>query len=117
VVRFLKLDGALLFDENFFIIGDHFLKPELEQKCLDLLYNSVYSIKNINPIQTEDFFMKIELLLDSKSQEKCFTFIEIKHKTLSLYLLTMGNKKVDHEALEAKFMSMCELFETIDYIK
>jgi hypothetical protein len=29
----------------------------------------------------------------------------------------MGRKKVDRDALEAKFMSMCELFETVDYLK
>jgi len=110
VVRFLKLEGALLFDENFLIIGDSFLSPELEQKCLDMLYNSIHAAKHT---EIENF----ELLLESKSQEKFFTFIEIKYKALSLYLLTMGRKKVDHETLEAKFMSMCELFETMDFIK
>jgi GTPase SAR1 family protein len=123
VVRFLKLEGALLFDENFLIIGDHFLNPELEQKCLDILYNSLSAIrndlKNVNPNQTENIFVRTEFILDSRSenQEKSFTFIEIKYKALSLYLLTMGREKVDREALEAKFMSMCELFETVDYLK
>lgn len=110
VVKFLKLDGALLFDENFLIIGDSFLTPELEQKCLDILYNTIHSVKNVE-------IEKFELVLDSRSQEKCFDFIEVKHKDISMFLLTMGSKKVDHEVLTDKFISMCEFFEVVDYLK
>ena len=111
LVKFLKIDGALLFDENFLIIGDYFLTPELEQKCLDNLYNSIYYINNANPNMAQNFFMSLDLILDSKSQEKCFNFIETKYKTLPLYLLTMGSKKLYGKTLEAKFFAMCELFE------
>jgi small GTP-binding protein len=110
VLKFLKLEGALLFDENFLIIGDSFLSPELEQKCLDILYNSIHAIKSS---EIENF----EFALESRSKEKCFNFIEIKYKALTLYLLTMGNKKIDRETIEAKFISMCEMFETVDFIK
>ena len=111
LVKLLKLDGSLLFDENFLIIGDYFSSPELEQKCLDILYNSIYYINNVNPTLAENFFMSLDLILDSKSQEKCFNFIETKYKALPVYLLTMGSKKLYGKTLEAKFFSMCELFE------
>ena len=46
LVKLLKLDGAIVFDENFLILGDYYTYEEIERIFLDTVYNSVYYMRS-----------------------------------------------------------------------
>lgn len=111
IVLSLKLDAAIVFDENLMIVSDYYKNPEIEEACLDTVYNSVYYITRTNPKLAEDFTPNFELVLNVKNQERLFNFVEVKFKGWNLFLLTMGNQKLDHKALRERFASMTHVFE------
>ncbi|NVM53564.1 MAG: 50S ribosome-binding GTPase [Candidatus Helarchaeota archaeon] len=111
----LKLDAAILFDENLMILSDVYKDKETEDVCLNTVYNSVYYMTYQNPklAASDDFITNFELVLGVKNVQKKFTFMEAKFRGWDLYLLTMTDKEkeVDPDAISAKFKAMAHIFE------
>jgi len=107
----LKLDAAILFDENLMILSDYYKNAEIEEVCLSTVYNSVFYITRTNPKLAESFTSNFELVLNVKNQKKLFNFTEIKFKGWNLYLLTMGDHKLDSKVVYAKFESLIHALE------
>lgn len=110
----LKLDAVILFDENLMILSDIYMTPEIEEICLNTVYNSVYYMTHTNPKLAEDFGdfeTNFELILNVKNQQKVFSFMDVKFKGWNLYLLTMGNEKVEHQPVIDRFNSMSYLLK------
>ena len=111
LVLLLKLDAAILFDENLMILSDFYKNEEIGEVCMNTVYNSVYYIVHTNPKLAEDFSANFELVLNVKNQQKVFSFMEVKFRGWNLYLLTMSDERVDHEPVIARFESMSHLFK------
>ena len=107
----LKLDASIVFDENLMILSDLYRSKEIEDLCLNTVYNSVYYILNTNPKLAENFTTNFELVLNVKNQQRIFSFTDLTFHGWNLYLLTMGDKPVNHETLISRFNSMSHLFE------
>lgn len=107
----LKLDASIVFDENLMILSDLYKSKDIEDLCLSTVYNSVYYILNTNPKLAENFTANFELVLNVKNQQKIFSFTDLTFRGWNLYLLTMGDKAVDHQTLISRFNSMTHLFE------
>lgn len=105
-VRIQRLNGAMLFDENMMILSGFFLSAELEQVCLETVYNSTFYLKNVNPDMCGDFSSNFELILDFQNQEKRFNFIESCWKDWKFYLLTMGQDRISSETINKKFSAL-----------
>ena len=107
----LNLDASIVFDENLMILSEYYKDKEIEDVCLNTVYNSVYYIIHTNPKLAEDFSANFELVLNVKNQKKIFSFLEVKISGWNLYLLTMGDEKVDHDAVLSRFDAMSHLFK------
>ncbi|MHA1324601.1 MAG: ADP-ribosylation factor-like protein, partial [Candidatus Helarchaeota archaeon] len=94
VALLLKLDAAILFDENMMILSDWYRDAATEELCLNTIYNSVYYMTTTNPkvAGTTDFATTFELILNVKNNLKKFTFMKAKFRGWQLYLLTMTDK-------------------------
>lgn len=117
LVGYLKLDGAILFDENFMIVADHCRSDEFERQLLESVYNSVFYMRQMNPTLAGNFIVNFEIILDSKSPGKRFNFLELKYGGQNLYLLTMGTEKFYGQTLKSKFESITKLHEKQNYFK
>ncbi len=111
LVAVQKLDGAILFDENLLIVGEHYISEEIEESFLETVYNSVYYMKNVNPQMAQNFTLNFEMILEFKNQEKHFNFVEIEYKGFNFYLLTMGSAKFYSKTLREKFMILLKDLE------
>ena len=107
----LKLDAVVLFDENLMILSDAYREKEIEELCLNVVYNSVYYMTHSNPKLADDFMTNFELVLNVKSSRKVFSFMQVTFKGWNLFLLTMGDKEVDHDKVHNRFESMAHVFE------
>jgi Ras-related GTP-binding protein A/B len=110
IVLLLKLDASIVFDENLMILSDFYKTKDIEDFCLNTVYNSAYYILNTNPKLAENFTPNFELVLNIKNQEKIFSFMDLKFRGWNLYLLAMGNEKVDPVKVLSRFNSMSHLF-------
>lgn len=111
LVQLLKLDGAVLFDENLMIIADHFRDEVTEDMCYKTVYNSVYYITQQNPNLAANLTVNFEIILGAQNVSKQFSFIQLPFKGWNLYLLTMGKDKFYPKTLLAKFNSIATLHE------
>ena len=111
IVLMMQLDASIVFDENLMVLSDFYKNKDIEEFCLSTIYNSVYYILHTNPKLAEDFTANFELVLDVKNRQKVFSFMDFKFRGWNLYLLTMGDKKVDHQTAISRFNSMSHLFE------
>ena len=109
LVGLLNLSGAMLFDDRFMIVADHFLDKESEETCYGSVYNSVYYMTQQNPELVHNLAVNFEIILGEQSLPKQFSFIEVPFKGWNLYLLVMGNKKYDPKTLLKKFDSIARL--------
>ena len=107
----LKLDASIVFDENLMILSDVYKSKDIEDLCLNTVYNSVYYILNTNPKLAENFTANFELVLNVKNQQRVFSFTDITFRGWNLYILTMCDKPVEHQMLISRFNSMSHLFE------
>jgi small GTP-binding protein len=110
IALLLKLDAAILFDENLMILSDYYKSAEIEEVCLSTVYNSVFYMTRTNPKLAEHFTSNFELVLNVKNRTKLFNFTEIKFKGWNLYLLTMGEQKLDTKVVYTKFESIIHAF-------
>ncbi len=102
LVHLLKLDGAIIFDENLMILSDFYQNEEVERIFLETIYNSVFYMRS-NPFLAQNFSMNFEMILEVKSdQMKRFNFVEVKYKVWDLQLLTMGNEKLYSKKLQER---------------
>lgn len=115
LVRQASLDGLVLFDENLMILSEFYRDLDCEQNCLNMTYNSVYYMSQSNPQMMDGNFAKnFEFILNLKNKQKHFNFVEVKFKEWRLYLLTIGDKKLDSNDLAAKFNAMVKNFAISD---
>ncbi len=112
LVTLLKLDGAILFDENLLILSEYYLSEEIEKVFLETVYNSVFYMRTTNPKLTQNLTLNFEIILEFKNLEKRFNFIEVQYKDVwKLYLLTMGTQKWYSKTLREKFNLLLKDFE------
>jgi hypothetical protein len=111
IALLLKLDAAILFDEDLMILSEFYKNNVIEEICLNIIYNSVYYINNANPKLAENFPAKFELVLNVKNRMKVFSFMEVTFRGWTLYLLTMGDDIIDHQDIIARFDSMSHIFD------
>ncbi len=111
LVILLKIDAAVLFDENLMILNEYYQSKEIEEVCLNTIYNSIYYISHTNPKLAENVQGNLELVLNIKSYTKRFNFLNVTLKEWQVYLLTMGEVKLDPNDLLTKFNSMAHIFE------
>lgn len=104
----LKLCGLILFDNRLLILSDSYRDTECEEMCLNAAYNSVYYMAQTNPQLAENahFANNFEFILNFRNQEKRFNFVEVEFKGWNLYLLTVGEEKLDTGELIEKFNLM-----------
>ncbi len=108
LVRILRLDGAILFDENMMILSDFYLSEEIEKIFLETVYNSTYYIRNVNPQMVGGFSTSFELIMDFHNQQKRFNFVDVAYRGWKLSLLTMGKEKHATQTLQKKFSSLLD---------
>ena len=111
LVRQLNLDGLILFDENLMILSESYRDVDCEQMCLNLTYNSVYYMSQSNPQMLDsNLAQNFEFILNLKNKQKRFNFVKVQFKEWTLYVLTMGDKKLDSHEVTAKFNSIVKNF-------
>lgn len=113
LVLLLKLDAAILFDEKLMILSDYYKTKQIEELCLNTIYNSVYYMNYTNPVlsQKGDFVTNFELVLNVKNNLKKFTFMETVFREWKIYLLTMSTDPVLPSAVSARFKAMTHVFD------
>ena len=112
LVRQLNLDGLILFDENLMILSESYRDLDCEQTCLNLTYNSVYYMSQSNPQMLDSEFAKnFEFILNLRNKQKRFNFVQVQFKEWALYLLTMGDKKLDSHQIASAFNLIIKNFE------
>ncbi|MHA1650874.1 MAG: ADP-ribosylation factor-like protein [Candidatus Helarchaeota archaeon] len=111
IVLLLKLDAAILFDENLMILNEYYRNEEIEAICLNTVYNSIYYMTHTNPKLAENFLGNFELVLNIKHRTKKFHFMTVELKRWLMYLLTMGEEELDPDVVLSKFQSMAHIFE------
>ncbi|MHA1276185.1 MAG: ADP-ribosylation factor-like protein [Candidatus Helarchaeota archaeon] len=106
MLRQLNLDALLLFDEKMLILNELYKDVEIEQVCLNMVYNSVYYMSVTNPQLVDAHFAKnFEFILNLRNKEKRFNFMEVKYKEWILFLLTMSDEKLDTNRIIELFNS------------
>ncbi len=113
-VKLVRLDAAVLFDENFMILNEYYRSKEIEAVCLNTIYNSIYYITHSNPKLAENVEMNLELVLNIKDYIKRFNFMNLILRGLPMYLLTMGAEKLVKDKLLDKFNSIAHIFEKMN---
>ena len=108
LVRILRLDGVILFDENMMILSDFYLSEEIEKTFLETVYNSTYYIRNVNPQMVGSFSSSFELIMDFHNQQRRFNFVDVEYRGWKLSLLTMGKEKHASQTLKKKFSSLLD---------
>ena len=107
IVSEFKLCGLILFDQGLLILSESYRDSECEEMCLNAAYNSVYYMSQTNPQMAEDihFAKNFEFILNLRNQEKRFNFVPVSFKDWTLFLLTVGEEKLDTSVLAEKFNS------------
>ena len=115
IVVQLKLEGAILFDENLMILGEFYSNKVCEELCLNLVYNSVYQMRiNEQQLEDEHFSKNFEYILNLKNKEERFKFLDIKFRDWNLYLLTIGTEKSDANTMNTIFTIFNSLVHIFD---
>ncbi len=106
-----NLDAVILLDDMLMILSESYRNMEIEEDCLNRVYNSVYYMSTTNPQMADDkahFAQNFEFILNLRNKEKRFNFMEVKFEAWSLYLITMGDEKLNTYELIEKFNSLAD---------
>ncbi len=108
MVSEFKLCGLILFNDQLLILSDSYRDNECEEMCLNAAYNSVFYMSQTNPQMVEGthFAQNFEFILNLRNQEKRFNFVAVGIKNWALFLLTVGEEKLDTGVLVEKFNSL-----------
>ncbi len=108
---FLKLDAAILFDDNMLPLSEYYKSTDIEHTLLDTMFNAIDHIKHSGSYASEHFAENFEMMLEFKSEKKYFRFLEVQFKGWNLYLLTMSDEIQRTDTILNKYKAITQLFD------
>ncbi|MHA1265071.1 MAG: ADP-ribosylation factor-like protein [Candidatus Helarchaeota archaeon] len=93
-----ELDAALLFDENFFIVGNAY-KPATKEVVLQAINGIYFLFEDLIRVREAGYELELNLRKIEQSNELQFLFRRVVLGTWNLYLLIVGKEIVDVRAI------------------
>ncbi|MFX1298066.1 MAG: ADP-ribosylation factor-like protein [Promethearchaeota archaeon] len=109
IVHQFGLDCLILFDEKLIILSESYENAEIEDLCLNMVYNGVSYLNSTNPQLINDYFANnFEFILNLRNKKKRFNFMKVKFKGWNLYLLAMSDERLNTDSIVTNFNLMVQ---------